>query len=99
MILLVFAVALSVITALFVALPILLEAKSTDNQDIAPSISHELLDAKEHVLRSIKDLDLDFAMGKVSQEDYNDSKEKLSFEASTIIEKLTRSKTDLPKNI
>jgi len=94
MILLIFAAVFSLITVLFVAAPIMSEMRSAESKSVASTISYELLDAKERILRSLKDLDLDFAMGKVSQDDYSDSKGKLSLEASMILEKL-----DLQKNI
>jgi hypothetical protein len=44
-----------------------------------------LLDAKERALRSIKDLEMDFSMGKLSQEDFEQSKTSLTAEVATIL--------------
>ncbi len=43
---------------------------------------------KEEVLLSIKDLEFDFKIGKVSEEDYADLRHRLEVEATSILEKL-----------
>jgi hypothetical protein len=47
-----------------------------------------LLDRKERSLRAIKDLDLDFKMGKLSQLDYEASRNELSLEVAEMLSKL-----------
>lgn len=49
-----------------------------------------LLDSKERSLRAIKDLELDFAMGKVSKEDFDRSYAELSGEVGVILQELRR---------
>jgi hypothetical protein len=44
-----------------------------------------LLDAKERALRSIKDLEMDFSMGKLSQEDFDQSKRSITAEVAAIL--------------
>lgn len=47
-----------------------------------------LLDRKERSLRAIKDLDLDFKMGKISSDDYQLSRNELSLEVAQVLAKL-----------
>ena len=49
-----------------------------------------LLDAKERSLRAIKDLELDFSMGKLSQDDFDRSKEALSLELLSILDRIKK---------
>ena len=47
-----------------------------------------LLDTKERAVRALKDLELDFAMGKVATEDFEHSKRALTIEVAGILQKL-----------
>lgn len=49
-----------------------------------------LLDKKERVLRSYRDLELDHSMGKVSNEELARSKEDISRELAGVLEELRR---------
>lgn len=49
-----------------------------------------LLDKKERVLRSLKDLELDHSMGKVSDEDFEASRRTLSIEVGRILDEIKR---------
>lgn len=49
-----------------------------------------LLDAKERALRAIKDLEMDFSMGKLSQEDFDQSRRALSSEVAAILADIKR---------
>lgn len=49
-----------------------------------------LLDAKERALRAIKDLELDYSMGKLSSEDFHTSKETLSRELLSVLDRIKR---------
>lgn len=49
-----------------------------------------LLDAKERALRSLKDLEMDFSMGKLSKEDFDQSKRSLTAEVATILADIKR---------
>jgi hypothetical protein len=49
-----------------------------------------LLDKKERVLRSLKDLELDHSMGKVSDEDFESSRRTLSIEVGRILDEIKR---------
>lgn len=52
-----------------------------------------LLDRKERALRALKDLELDFAMGKVSDEDFETAKRTLTIEATAILDELSKHAT------
>lgn len=47
-----------------------------------------LTDAKERALRSIKDLELDFSMGKLSQEDFEESRSALTLEVANLLREI-----------
>lgn len=47
-----------------------------------------LLDTKERAVRALKDLELDFAMGKVGAEDFEQSKRALTVEVASVLQKL-----------
>lgn len=47
-----------------------------------------LLDVKERSLRTLKDLELDYAMGKLSREDYEQGKQSISLEIAGILGEL-----------
>lgn len=47
-----------------------------------------LLDTKERAVRALKDLELDFAMGKVAAEDFEHSKRALTIEVASALQKL-----------
>lgn len=49
-----------------------------------------LLDAKERALRSLKDLELDFSMGKLSRDDFEQSRRALSAEVAAILGDIKR---------
>jgi hypothetical protein len=47
-----------------------------------------LLDMKERSLRALKDLELDFAMGKMSEDDYARSRETVTLEVAQILREI-----------
>ena len=49
-----------------------------------------LSDKKERALRSLKDLELDFEMGKLSREDFDRLKSALSLEAAAVLEEISK---------
>lgn len=49
-----------------------------------------LLDAKERALRALKDLEMDFAMGKLSQEDFMTSKGSVTAEIASILAEIKK---------
>lgn len=60
---------------------------SSDSEPLSGS-RIALIDAKERGLRALKDLELDFAMGKVSREDFESSKQTLSVEVAALLKEL-----------
>jgi hypothetical protein len=73
----------------------LLEPLFIANTEATPSLASDvrldksaLLDSKERSLRAIKDLELDFKMGKISREDYQISRNELSLEVAQVLGKL-----------
>ena len=65
---------------------------SVDGEEggVTSDSARSLIDTKERLLRSLKDLDQDFAMGKVEDDDYSTSKRALSLELAQILEQISR---------
>lgn len=87
---LVASVILSLLVAWYVIAPLLEPALNRRGAQGAGDSIDALLDRKERALRSIKDLELDFEMGKLSQEDFDRSKAALSVEAAAILEEIAQ---------
>jgi hypothetical protein len=82
--------ALSLVSAWFIVKPWIESDARLTADGIASASLLALRDKKERALRSLKDLELDFAMGKVSAEDFESSKQALSLEAAAILEELSQ---------
>lgn len=87
----IFALILSMIVAWFIISPLFEPALSRSDSSGESRSLGALLDSKERALRAIKDLELDFSMGKVSEEDFDQSKNVLMSEVATILETIKRS--------
>ena len=87
----VLSIGLSLSLALFLAAPLteVASASGTDSHTERDQVGR-LLDAKERGLRAIKDLELDYNMGKVSREDFERSKQELTREVAQVLEELRR---------
>lgn len=82
---------LSLFVVWFVLSPLFEPAIPHYGQLAAPGTLDQLLDAKERALRSLKDLELDFSMGKLSREYFEQSRRALTAEVAAIL-------TDIKKN-
>lgn len=72
----------------FLCLPVLgvaLDSNAVESFDRSRIV---LLDTKERALRALKDLELDFAMGKVSTEDFEPTKRALTLEIAAVLKEL-----------
>jgi hypothetical protein len=81
----------SLLFAAFVAwnvlTPLLVHAGSIGEQT-GPAGDTTLTDAKERGLRALKDLDLDYAMGKLTKEDYEQARTMLTAEVANVLDRL-----------
>ncbi len=84
-----------VVGGVIVAIPVArgVPAKSAatelaESQGVLSDSARRLLESKEHLLRSLKDLELDLSMGKISQEEYQRSYAELSHDVARIIKEL-----------
>ena len=83
------AVLLTVAIVIFAALPLIAPGSlAVGVGDSAVSRGSILSDSKERGLRALKDLDLDYAMGKLSKDDYEQSREILTGEVAAILTEL-----------
>jgi hypothetical protein len=81
---------LSLLSVWFIGQPWFESSSSVTADGIGSARLLALLDKKERALRALKDLEIDFAMGKVSSDDFESSKQVLSLEAATILEELSQ---------
>jgi hypothetical protein len=83
------AVLLTVAVVVLASLPLLAPASGVVSAtDSASSRESILADSKERGLRALKDLDLDYAMGKLSKDDYEQSRQSLTGEVAAILTEL-----------
>lgn len=88
---LVLSILLSLSLGVFLAAPLFeTAADGPSGQSPERDVPTRILDAKERALRSLKDLELDYRMGKVSTEDFERSKQELLHEVSQILGELRR---------
>ena len=83
------ALVISSLCALYL-LPPLLSDSSEHGDEVVSSKLIELADAKERSLRAVKDLELDFAMGKIAEDEYEVARNELVAEASHALQELKR---------
>lgn len=83
------AFVITLLCALYV-LPPLLIASSDNEGGVISSKLTELVDKKERSLRAIKDLEQDFAMGKIATDEYEVARNELAAEASHALQELKR---------
>lgn len=76
---------LSLFVMWFVLSPLFEPAIPNYGGGTAPGVLGPLLDAKERALRSLKDLEMDFSMGKLSQDDFEQSRRSLTAEVAAIL--------------
>jgi rRNA maturation endonuclease Nob1 len=69
----------------FVLLPIARSGKSSDSD---AARSDDLLARRDRVYGEIRDLEFDVRVGKVTEEDYRDARERLEVEAARILQAL-----------
>jgi hypothetical protein len=74
----------------FLLAPLFEPALSFPQSEDASDHRTSLLDAKERSVRALKDLELDFAMGKVGAEDFEHAKRALSAEVAGVLQELKK---------
>lgn len=72
--------------AAFVLLPIVQSGKASGSAETTRS--DDLLARRDRVYGEIRDLEFDFRVGKVTEEDYRDGRERLEVEAARILQAL-----------
>jgi|688.fasta_scaffold298192_2 hypothetical protein len=83
------ALLISSVCALYVLPPLLSTPSESGIGPVCNKLT-ELVDAKERSLRAIKDLELDFAMGKIAADEYEPTRSELVAEASHALQELKR---------
>ncbi len=84
---LVLCVVLSLVIGIALSAPYF-EGGFVEEDDALESPSDtQLLDSKERLLRALKDLEQDFSMGKIEEEELSQSRSELSLELAEILKK------------
>jgi hypothetical protein len=87
----VLSILLSLSLGVFLAAPLFeAAADGPAGESLDRDIPARLLDTKERALRSLKDLELDYRMGKVSADEFERSKQELGQEVAQILQELRR---------
>jgi hypothetical protein len=87
----VLSILLSLSLGVFLAAPLFeVTADGPSGGSLERDIPARLLDAKERALRSLKDLELDYRMGKVSADEFERSKQEIGQEVAQILHELRR---------
>ena len=84
------AVAFSLVVGMFVCAPLFEPALQGATDVLDPGEQRALMDSKERALRALKDLELDHDMGKVSDEDFERTKQELTVDVARILEEIRR---------
>ncbi len=81
---------LAALLALFFVKPLFEPALAVEADLRSGDSFLRLVDQKERVLRSLKDLELDHAMGKVGDAEFTSARQALALEAGRLIEEIKR---------
>ena len=81
---------LSLLVVWYVLSPLFETSVPNYGAAVQPGVLGPLLDAKERALRSLKDLEMDLNMGKLSQDDFDQSKRTLTTEVAAILAEIRK---------
>ena len=81
---------LFILVILFVAYPLLLDAAQEEKKERALSREEKALRIKDDVMGTLKDIEMDFHMGKLSEQDYGQLKAEYEGQAAAAFETLDR---------
>lgn len=74
---------------LYIAWPLLQESSAT-SEDLEPGELERLEERKEQLVADLKDVEMDFRMGKLSNEDYERLKGDLEYKAIEILQEIEK---------
>ena len=79
---------LFILAAIYVAYPLLKEEQEDRAEEIEKTERQGLMEAKEEVISNLKDIEMDYRMGKLSQEDYQNLKLDFEYQAVKVFQQL-----------
>ena len=83
---------ISIVISLFISLPLIRKSFSDENREKDINILNpeylRLVNEKDSVLNEIKDIDLDFGLGKLNETDYTELRKKYRYKAAELIKKI-----------
>lgn len=84
------AAVMAAILAFLLVKPLFEPALSVEADLKGDAPLRDLLDEKERTLRALKDLELDYAMGKIGSEELEPARRALALEAGKLLEEIKR---------
>ena len=79
---------LFILAAIYVAYPLLKEEPEDGEEEIEKTERQKLIEAKEDVISNLKDIEMDYRMGKLSQDDYQSLKLDFEYRAEKVFQQL-----------
>jgi len=84
-------------TTFWVLAPILGWGRDAAEEDASVTAREELLESRRQILASIKDLEMEHQVGKLTAEDFEATREQLTKEAVTILRRIDATGADKAK--
>ncbi|MBI2847098.1 MAG: hypothetical protein HYX82_04365 [Chloroflexi bacterium] len=94
-----FAVALVAVTLTLVAYPLFVPGGRRRPERAGDSRMHELLNLKETILSAISELDFDYNLGNLAEEDYRELRRRYEHRAVTVLKSIDELKQSLDEEI
>ena len=79
---------LFIAAAIYIAYPLLKEKQEDRGEEIEKTERQRLMEAKEEVISNLKDIEMDYRMGKLSQDDYQNLKLDFEHQAMKVFQQL-----------
>lgn len=82
---------LVLIISFYVSYPFFFEVRSSisnTERNFSPELLEKLIEQKSLYLSEIKDIEFDYGLGKLNEQDYKELLQKYKFKAAAIIEKI-----------
>jgi hypothetical protein len=83
---------------IYVAYPLLSESSPVESEKTQDDIFTRLLEEKDEVINSLKDIDMDYRMGKLSLQDYNKLRNDFELRAADVFRRLEEAETASDEN-
>ncbi|RPI20976.1 MAG: hypothetical protein EHM61_25860 [Acidobacteria bacterium] len=79
---------------IYVAYPLVSERAPEDREESGDSAQESLRDEKDEIISSLKDIEMDYRMGKLSLQDYTQLRADFERRAADVLRRLEESETN-----